>query len=133
MRELFLGKAAVVTGAASGIGRAAAVGFAAEGASVVVADVNEAGGAETVRLIEQAGGRAHFIRTDVTRDADVRAMVASALAAYGRLDAAFNNAGTPGDFSNAVDCTEQEWDRVADINLKSVWLCMKHEVPAMLK
>lgn len=132
MGTLFAGQVALVTGAATGIGRAASIRYAEEGAKVAVVDINETDGAETVRQIEAAGGEATFIRADMTKSADIAAMVGETVARYGRLDAAFNNAGTPGGFTNAVDCTEEEFDRVVALNLKSVWLCMKHEIPAML-
>jgi NAD(P)-dependent dehydrogenase (short-subunit alcohol dehydrogenase family) len=125
------GKVALVTGAASGIGRAAAIGFAREGAKVMVADVNEAGGEETVCHIQDLGGAAIFARTDVTSAADVAAMVDKTVRAFGRLDAAFNNAGTSGRHTDVVNCTQEEWDFVLAANLSSVWLCMKHEIPAM--
>lgn len=129
----FVGKVAIVTGGATGIGRETALRLAREGARVAVADVNSRGGAETVDLIAQAGGEAIFVPTDVTRASDVAAMVRETIVRFGRLDVAFNNAGTPGGFTNVVDCSEEEWDRTQALNLKSVWLCMKHEIPAMLQ
>ncbi|WP_242129491.1 glucose 1-dehydrogenase [Sphingobium sp. Sx8-8] len=129
---LFEGKVALVTGGATGIGRETALRYAAEGARVTVADINEDEGQKTVGMIEAAGGQALFIRTDVTSSTDVEAMVARTMNRFGRLDAAFNNAGTPGGFTNVVDCTQAEWDRTIALNLTSVWLCMKHEIPAML-
>lgn len=131
MHRLFEGKVALVTGGASGIGAASAIRFAEEGASVVVADLDEMRGADIVARIKTQGGAASFIRTDVTKTADNAAMVAHALEKFGRLDAALNNAGTPGGFTNAESCTEEEWDSVMDINAKSVWLAMKHEIPAL--
>ncbi len=132
MSKLFEGRVALVTGAATGIGRAACVRYASEGARVVVADINAQEAEVTVRMISDAGGEGVFIRADMTVPADISAMVAATVARFGRLDAAFNNAGTPGGFTNAVDCTEEEFDRVVDMNLKSVWLCMKYEIPAMI-
>lgn len=132
MAGLFTGKVALVTGGATGIGRAACERYGQEGASVAVVDVNEAEAAETVRLVESAGGEAVFIRADMTNAADIAAMVEETVRRFGRLDAAFNNAGTPGGFTDVVGCTEEEWDRVATLNLKSVWLCMKYEIPAMI-
>jgi NAD(P)-dependent dehydrogenase (short-subunit alcohol dehydrogenase family) len=129
---LFEGRVALVTGGATGIGRATALRYAAEGAKVAVADINEAEGAETIRLIGEAGGEALFLKTDVTSRTEVEAMVARTVERFGRLDAAFNNAGAPGRFTTVVDCTEEEWDAMVNLNLRSVWLCMKFEIPAML-
>jgi NAD(P)-dependent dehydrogenase (short-subunit alcohol dehydrogenase family) len=128
----FEGKVAIVTGAGSGMGRAAALQFAAGGARVTVADVNEQGGAETVELISEAGGEAAFERTDVSVATEVRQMVSATVARWGRLDCAFNNAGITDQHKSIVDCDEAVWKRVIDVNLTGVWLCMKHEVPAML-
>lgn len=133
MKLLFQDKAAIVTGGASGIGRATALRFAEEGASVLVTDIDEANGAAVVAEIIAAGGTASFLRVDVTKAVDNKAMVECVLERYGRLDIAFNNAGTPGGFTNVVDCTEEEWDSVMDLNAKSVWLAMKYEIPAMQK
>ena len=130
----FAGKVAFVTGAACGIGRAAALGFAREGASVVVADVSEQGNQETVRLIEEQGGRAIPVRCDVTRAADVKAALDQTVEAFGRLDFAFNNAGIePRKPAPTADYDEDEWDRIFDTNLRGVFLCMKHEIPLILK
>jgi NAD(P)-dependent dehydrogenase (short-subunit alcohol dehydrogenase family) len=129
----FDGKVALVTGGSSGIGEATAVAFAEAGARTVVADVQADAGRKTVERITSAGGDANFFEADVSRPRDVEAMVQHALEIYGRLDCAFNNAGIEGDMASTVDCTERNWDRVIEINLKGVWLCMKHEVPAMLQ
>jgi NAD(P)-dependent dehydrogenase (short-subunit alcohol dehydrogenase family) len=130
----FAGKVAFVTGAASGIGRAAALAFAREGASVVAADVSEEGNAETARLIEQEGGRALAVRCDVTKAADVKAALDKAVATFGRLDVAFNNAGIePKKPAPTADYEEDEWNRIIDINLRGVFLCMKYEIPQILK
>ncbi len=133
MTRLLEGKAALVTGASSGIGRATALVFAREGAKVVVADVVVAGGEETVRLIKTVGGEAIFVKADVSKAAEVEAMVNTAVAAYGRLDCAHNNAGIEGAMSTTTDYAEEDWDRVIRINLKGVWLCMKSEIAQMLK
>ncbi len=133
MTRLLEGKAALVTGASSGIGRATALVFAREGAKVVVADVVVAGGEETVRLIKTVGGEAVFVKADVSKAAEVEAMVNTAVAAYGRLDCAHNNAGIEGAMSTTTDYAEEDWDRVIRINLKGVWLCMKSEIAQMLK
>ncbi|RPJ04611.1 MAG: SDR family NAD(P)-dependent oxidoreductase, partial [Deltaproteobacteria bacterium] len=132
MSRLFEGKVALVTGGASGIGRVTAVAFAEKGAKVVVADLAAKGGEETVRMVKEAGGESIFVQVDVSKSRDVEAMVKRAVEAYGRLDCAFNNAGV-GNPGTTVDCTEAEWDQTLQINLKGVWLCMKYEVPQMLK
>lgn len=129
----FAGKVAFVTGAANGIGRAAALAFAREGASVVVADVSEQGNQETARLIEWAGGRALAVRCDVSREEDVKAALDTAVEAFGRLDVAFNNAGVEQPITPAADLAQEEWDRIVGIDLRGVFLCMKHQIPLMLK
>ncbi len=128
------GKVALITGAASGIGRASALAFAREGATVVVADVDTAGGAETVRVVERAGGSALFVKTDVAQAAAVEALVQASVAAYGRLDYAHNNAGIEGMvLTPTADWTEEAWRQILNINLKGVWLGMKYQIPQMLK
>ncbi|OFW58708.1 MAG: hypothetical protein A2133_08330 [Actinobacteria bacterium RBG_16_64_13] len=139
MAESFSGKVALVTGAASGIGRAGAQLFAREGARVIVTTgSNIAGGEETVESIKDAGGEAVFVKCDVSKEADVQAMVEKCVSLYGRLDYAFNNAGIGPDGKrvpvvNIVDCSEDIWDRTLDINLKGVFLCLKHEMRQMIK
>lgn len=133
MAEGFDGKVALVTGGSSGIGRASALAFAREGATVVVADVDIEGGEETAHLISGAGGNAAFIRTDVSRAGDVEGLVERTVETYGRLDCAFNNAGIEGTGDSTVDCSEEGWDRVINVNLKGVWLCMKFEIPRLLE
>jgi NAD(P)-dependent dehydrogenase (short-subunit alcohol dehydrogenase family) len=125
------GKAALVTGGAGGIGRAAAIAFARSGAGVLVSDIDEKGGAETVRLVEAAGGEAAYQRCDVSQAGEVRAMVAAAVARFGRLDCAFNNAGI-----NSLAANEYEddvWARSVGINLTGVMLCIREEAEAMLR
>src|SRR6266542_1847868 len=129
----FAGKVAFVTGAANGIGRATALAFAREGASVVVADISEQDNQETARMIEAAGGRALAIRCDVTRAEDVKAALDTTIATFGRLDAAFNNAGVEQATAAAADIAEEEWNRIVAIDLSGVFLCMKYEIPLMLK
>jgi NAD(P)-dependent dehydrogenase (short-subunit alcohol dehydrogenase family) len=130
----FTGKVAFVTGAASGIGRAAALAFAREGAGVVAADVSEQGNQETARMIEEQGGRALAVRCDVTRAEDIKAALASTIKTFGRLDFAFNNAGIePSKPALTADYEVDEWDRIFDINLRGMLLCMKHEIPLILQ
>jgi NAD(P)-dependent dehydrogenase (short-subunit alcohol dehydrogenase family) len=129
----FAGKVAFVTGAANGIGRAAALAFARAGANTVVADVSEQGNQETARMIEESGGRTLAVRCDVTRVEDVKAALDKAVEAFGRLDFAFNNAGVEQAITATADLTEEEWDRIVGINLGGVFLCMKYEIPLMLK
>jgi NAD(P)-dependent dehydrogenase (short-subunit alcohol dehydrogenase family) len=123
------GRVALVTGGSSGIGRATGIIFAREGAKVVVAsDKNIEGGEETVRMIQQAGGDAIFVKADVSQAVDVEAMVNKAVDTYGRLDCAVNNAGVPGEKND-----EEELERVIDINLKGVWQCLKYETSWMIE
>jgi NAD(P)-dependent dehydrogenase (short-subunit alcohol dehydrogenase family) len=129
----FAGKVAFVTGGGTGIGRAAALAFAREGASVVVADVSERGNQETARMIEEGGGRALAVRCDVARAEDVEAALDKTIEGFGRLDFAFNNAGVEQPIAATADLTEEEWDRIVDVNLRGVFLCMKYEIPLMLK
>ncbi len=129
----FDSKVVLVTGGASGIGRAAAVAFAQSGASVVVADIDDAGALGAVEQIERSGARALFVRTDVSREADCVRMVAAATQAYSRLDIAFNNAGIMASYGEKLhESTEEDWDRLMAVNLKGVFLCMKHELRQML-
>ncbi len=139
MARLFEGKVALVTGGASGIGRVTAQCFAREGAKVVVSTArNLAGGQETARLIQEAGGEARFVRCDVTREVEVRRLVEECTERYGRLDFAFNNAGVGPDgvripLYSIVDCPEEIWDVTLDTNLKGVFLCLKYEMRAMMQ
>ena len=124
---------ALVTGGSSGIGRAAALELARAGAYVVVADVDAHGGENTVALIRAEHGQASFVRCDVSNNDQVAALVAGTVRAHGALACAFNNAGIEGVLATTVDCTEENWDRTLAVNLKSVWLCMKYELPVMQK
>lgn len=129
----YAGKVAFVTGAGSGIGRATALAFAREGASVIAADIAEAGNRKTAQLIEEAGGRVLALHCDVSRGEDVERTLQAGISAFGRLDAAFNNAGVEHAVTPLAELAEDEWDRVLRINLRSVYLCMKHEIAWMLK
>jgi len=126
-------KVALVTGAGAGIGRDSALMFAREGAKVVVNDVLVEEGQETVSMIKQAGGEAVFVRADVSSAADVQAMVDKIVATYGSLDCALNNAGVQPTGRLFIENAEEDWDRIIDTNLKGVWLCMRYEIPQMLK
>ena len=128
-------KVAVVTGAASGIGRAGALLMAKEGAKVAVVDIDEKGGKETAESIKGAGGEAMFIKTDVTREAEVRQMVEQVISKYGRIDILYNNAGGwQKELQDTVtEDTSEEWDRLITLNLKSTFLCSKYVIPEMIK
>jgi NAD(P)-dependent dehydrogenase (short-subunit alcohol dehydrogenase family) len=125
------GKVVLVTGGGSGIGRAACLALGAAGARVVVSDIGADGGEETVRLIRDAGGEARFVRTDVADGTQVEQAVAAVVAAYGRLDGAFNNAGIEGAFASTAEYQDDAFDRVIAVNLKGVWLCLRAELRQM--
>ena len=133
MEKIFDGKVAIVTGGSFGIGRATAVAFAKRGAKVVVADWMEDKENETIKLIKSAGGDAMFVHCDVSSSTEVRNMIEKTIARFGRVDYAFNNAGIEGLMANTHECTEANWDKTIGVNLKGVWLCMKNEIPQMLK
>jgi NAD(P)-dependent dehydrogenase (short-subunit alcohol dehydrogenase family) len=127
------GKVALVTGGGEGIGRGTALAFAREGAAVAVADIDAGLGEATVRMIKQVGGEAVYVPCDVTQSADVRAMVENTVKSLGRLDYAFNNAGVQTNPLPIADYPEEWWHRVVNTDLTGVWLCMKYEIPQMLK
>jgi NAD(P)-dependent dehydrogenase (short-subunit alcohol dehydrogenase family) len=135
MNQDFAGKVALITGGNSGIGRSTALLFARKGAKTVIAARRMQAGEETVRLLNEAGGEAIFVPTDVSKATEVAALVDKTMALYGRLDYAFNNAGViePRPFKPITECSEEEWDQVMNINLKGVWLGIKYQIPAMLK
>ncbi|MFC1945659.1 glucose 1-dehydrogenase [Chloroflexota bacterium] len=132
MNGLFEGKVALVTGSGAGLGRASAIAFARDGASVVVADINAETGPKTVQVINNAGGKAIFVETDVTKANEVEAMVNKAVETYGRLDCAHNNVGIEPLAASIIECTEEQWDHVIATDLKSVWLCLKYEITYMV-
>jgi NAD(P)-dependent dehydrogenase (short-subunit alcohol dehydrogenase family) len=124
-------KVALVTGGGSGIGRATSIAYAREGAKVAVSDIAEEGGEETVRMIKETGGEALFIKADVSKAQDIERLIKQTLDAYQDLNCACNNAGI-GSPPGTLACTEEDWDRTMNVNLKGVWLCMKNEIPHML-
>lgn len=127
------GKIALITGGGSGIGRAACLLFAREGAKVVIADYVAEGGNETVRQIKAAGGEAAFVQADVSKSTDVQNMIATTVKTYGRVDVLFNNAGIEGPSAKIANYKEEDWDRVIAIDLTAVYLGMKYVIPEMLK
>lgn len=128
----FKNKVAFITGAASGIGQATALAFAEAGANVVICDVNaDAGNSMAGQLLKKT--ESIFIRCDVSKGEEVQRSIQQTIAQFGRIDFAFNNAGIEGEQANTPECTEENWHRVIDINLKGVWLCMKYQIPHMLK
>src|SRR5271170_2849818 len=129
----FTGKVALITGGGGGIGRASALGFAARGAKVVVVDLDEAAGLGSADLIQQSGGDARFVRADVSQAADVRGYVQACLDAYGRIDCFFNNAGIEGKVVPTQDYDEDVFDQVIAVNLKGVFLGLRHVLPVMLR
>ena len=124
-------KVCLITGGASGIGRAAALAFAREGAILTIADIS-AGGEETAHLAQTAGGRAAFTRCDISAPSEVEALIAGIVARHGRLDCAFNNAGIEGPLVPMAEVSEELWDHIIKVDLRGVWLCVKHEVRQML-
>ena len=133
MSGLVEGKVALVTGAGSGIGRASALAFAREGARVVVSDVDVTSGEAVAEQIRRAGGEAIFVSCDVTAELEVATLVEAALGAFGRVDCAHNNAGGPGKGGRMHELPSEEWNAILSLNLTSVFLCMKHEIPVMLR
>ena len=133
MAGILDGKVALITGAGSGIGRATAKIFAREGAKLLIADIVEDAGNETLGIVKDSGASAIFMKVDVSQENAAEAMVAKVVETYGRLDCAFNNAGIEGEGAVTHKCTMANWSRVIAINLTGVWLCMKAEIDQMLK
>jgi NAD(P)-dependent dehydrogenase (short-subunit alcohol dehydrogenase family) len=133
MISSFAGKVVLITGGTSGIGRATAVAFAEQGANVVVAGRREVEGAESVALVDKAGGKGLFVRTDVTREEEIAALVEHTVGHFGRLDFAFNNAGLGGEAGAGIANTGEFFDRIMAVNVRSVFFGMKHEIPALLQ
>ncbi|OAB27199.1 NAD(P)-dependent dehydrogenase, short-chain alcohol dehydrogenase family [Flavobacterium fryxellicola] len=131
METPFKNKVVIVTGGSSGIGKASALAFAKKGAKIAVVDWKE--NKEVIALIKELGGDALFIKCDVSKTEDVKAMVAKTIATFGRLDYAFNNAGIEGTSAPTYACSEENWDKTIGINLKGIWLCMKYEIPEIRK
>lgn len=133
MTGVLSAKTIIITGAGGGIGRASALNFAKAGATVVVADLDETAGEETVALVEAEGGRATFVATNVADEASVIALVDATVAQFGKLDGAFNNAGIEGGMKRAHELSLAEWQKTISVDLTGVFLCMKYEIAAMLK
>lgn len=133
MTKLLEGKSGLVTGAASGIGRASAIAFAKEGAKVMVSDVSQEGGEETVRLIIEEGGEAEFFKCDVSDEGQVKALVEATIAAFGKLDWAHNNAGIASPSAPIADMESKDWKKTLSIDLDGSFYCLKYELAAMMK
>lgn len=129
----YAGKVAFITGAGSGIGRATAIAFARAGAKVVAADLSDQANQQTARMIESFGGHALALRCDVMKAQDIKQALDKTIETFGRLDVAFNNAGIEYKIQPLTEVTEEEWDRIIDIDLRGVFLCMKYQIPLMLK
>jgi NAD(P)-dependent dehydrogenase (short-subunit alcohol dehydrogenase family) len=131
MEKIFEKKVAVITGGSFGIGRATALAFAQRGADIAIADWIE--NKETEEAIKKEGAKVLFLKCDVSNSSDVKAFIEKVISTFGRIDFAFNNAGVEGNNALIHECTEENWDKTIGINLRGVWLCMKHEIPHMLR
>lgn len=132
-KNRFDGKVVLVTGGASGIGKATALAFAQSGAVVAIADITEISGHEVLKEVRKYSPKSIFMKCDVSQKAEVENLINETVKSFGRLDCAFNNAGIEGKMAPLTDLSEELWDRIIDVNLKSVWLCMKYEITQMLK
>lgn len=133
MNSIFANKVALITGGSFGIGQATAVAFAERGAKIVIADWIEDNEQQTAKRVKSTGAEFLFVKCDVSKNDDVRALIEKTISVFGRLDFAFNNAGIEGATAPSHECTEENWDKTISINLKGVWLCMKYQIPQMLK
>jgi len=133
MDKIFLNKVAIITGASFGIGRATAIAFAQRGAKLVLADWKEDPEQQTMKQVKALDADAMFVRCDVSKASDVQHLIDSSMTTYGRLDYAFNNAGIEGAQAITHECSEENWDNTIAVDLKGIWLCMKYEIPQMLK
>ena len=131
MTQDFKNQSVLITGAGGGIGRATALAFARAGARLMLSDISVAAGQETLAQVQALGASVRFQAADVSREADVAALVAATVAAFGRLDCAFNNAGIEIESGRITDCDEAVFDRLMAVNVKGVWLCLKHELRQM--
>lgn len=129
----FQGKVALITGGSSGMGQATAIAFGKAGANVIIAARREGQSQSAIAQIRDLGADAHFIQTDVANADEIRSLIEKVVEYYGRLDFAFNNAGTEGKFAPLTELTESDWEQTITVNLKAVWLCMKYEIEQMLK
>ena len=132
-RKIMKDKVILVTGGSSGIGKASSLAFAEAGAKVVIADEDTVGGEKSVCQIKELGGESLFVRVDVSQAKEVEMLIQQIIKEYGRLDCAHNNAGIEGDIAKTNECSEENWDKVINTNLKSIWLCMKYEIPEMVR
>jgi NAD(P)-dependent dehydrogenase (short-subunit alcohol dehydrogenase family) len=133
MEKIFIDKVALVTGGSFGIGKAAAIAFAKRGANVVIVDWIEDTDQLAIKQIKEEGVKSIFIKCDVSKHADIKNMIDKTISTFGRLDFAFNNAGIEGEMKQTQDCSEENWDKTLNVNLKGIWLCMKYEIPQLLK
>lgn len=133
MEKIFLDKVALVTGGSFGIGKAAAIAFAKRGANVVIVDWIEDIDQLAIKQINEVGVKTIFIKCDVSKHADIKEMIDKTISTFGRLDFAFNNAGIEGEMNQTQDCSEENWDKTLNVNLKGIWLSMKYEIPQILK